>query len=852
MQAEEVIRNSFSSMPRNGDELARLLAFGACLDEARGFPCTSMGVNDVVFGDPKDTMYKLTPRCLGGTMYTLTPAPPPSVYKVELMLSGSTLQSNVFLQQDGSIESRKLPEFARVKSFARTSAFARLCAQPCAEAFYTQMVSVESSVSTTCAAWKSVAYDAFAAILKVLQNPSQHCADVRKLRDELCAAHANSKVTTNFMREAILKAAHQPSACVVCLEAAAIIEAEQERLNAVLLPVFARVKAACSAFFCEFVAGGSFSDVYPLLSFAPAGRDASTMQAYDRCMEKIAKNQRPTVPLPTADCAMETEGNILRWCGHSSRAVRLRDVAGPGFTNTVAGHWNDACVTAHVCENIGESVLARLVVISPETDMDAVLEVAKDVQELARLAEALEVDFKARVRTCCTRVAVDSRELDVLGFERLDAAIQKLVLQAQRLPQTVLKMLKGVRAASCCFDATLSRLLQAEMTVRVRACSEESLVASRRVRTLCPLGRNEYLTYSNDGKTRITRADTQHAHFGVTCEGRIVCVHPACVQNRLQNKHEVPKTATAEDVARAVSAGELSDPVQEFLQTEGRCRVCLGSDHFAVTDDGSSIVCSRCKATVHTPTTLIERHDAASGCVNPAAGISTALEIGTVTCLGCGLVLSDYVCVDSEADERVFLDDGAPDPTHHSAAASAFLTNGSNVTFLAKPRDATPEEVRGFAKYACTHHKMNTYVYTDNAMRLTTWVKRDGHVRALQTLLHDVSPTELLKLSKTSQDVIVSRFRAIRWSNEKMCGTRLLVFALVACEVVAARDRFATFKPVKTSMCCACGKVLLFGEVRTHLLHCGVRLKQKKQDVSHSASLKRRRRLQQELLTLSL
>jgi len=98
-----------------------------------------------------------------------------------------------------------------------------------------------------------------------------------------------------------------------------------------------------------------------------------------------------------------------------------------------------------------------------------------------------------------------------------------------------------------------------------------------------------------------------------------------------------------------VDAGTLKDPVQDFLANEGRCRVCRCSTHFAVVADGSSIACTKCKATVHTACELSERHDEASGCVNPA-GVLTSIETGTVTCLGCGLILCDYVCIDIEPD----------------------------------------------------------------------------------------------------------------------------------------------------------------------------------------------------------
>ena len=646
----------------------------------------------------------------------------------------------------------------------------------------------------------------------------------------------------------MLRVARQPLACGTCLSAAAAIEAEREKLHALLRPVFGHVKATLSAFFTDFVIGSGFARRYPLLAFSPAGCEERTQHAYDRCVKTGLRKQDAQLhgggkskAFEVAD--VDTEAGMLRACGRSSRAVRLRDVSGPDFTSTVAGHWNDACVTAHVCESTHESVLARLVVVTPETDIEAVLNVARGLQGLAKHADGLEAEFGASLRSCCTRAAVDARELDVATFERLEQAVQRLASQFKHLTQVVLVLVKTIQAASCCFDSSLGRLLQAEHTARVRAeadaASAPRCAKVPRARTLCPLGRHEYLTYRNDGTTKLVRSENQHACFGSTKNGRIVCIDPTCV--KLRGGDDAVEDLLAY-VSEAVAAGVLQDPVHDFLQNEGRCRVCLGSAHFAVTDSGRSIACTRCRTTVHTSVTLVERHDAASGCLNPAAGVSVATECGTLTCLGCGLVLSDYMCIDSEADERVFLDDDMADPTHHAAAASVFLTNGSNVTYLSKPRDATPAQARCYAKYAYTHQKLNTYVFTDNAMRLTTWVKRDAQIKALQQMMQDLALTGLLRLAKTSQDVVVSRFHAIRWSSEKMCGTRLLVFALVVCEVVEARERFAAFRHVAQSTCCACGETLACVDVRPHLLRCGMDTRRKKKQVTPGMRHRQRQR----------
>ena len=417
------------------------------------------------------------------------------------------------------------------------------------------------------------------------------------------------------------------------------------------------------------------------------------------------------------------------------------------------------------------------------------------------------------------------RAVDAVAFEALTKLFEVLNGKASKLLQSATQ-LKTAVGSTHCLNSALARVLLMEHAGRLKSSKGDET----RARTLCPLGNVEVLTYSNDGAAKIRRAETQHAKFGQSKDGRIFCIHPACVQAR-GGGCAMPETDSRQDmldfVSTSVDAGTLEDPVQHFLSNEGRCRVCKCSTYLKVVREGKSIACVKCSATVHTSCLLVERHDAASGCVDPGAGVFTSQEQGSVTCLGCGLVLSDSLCIESEADERVFLDE-EDDPTHHAAAASPFLSNGSNVTFISRGRGsskASAEDVKSFKKYAWMHSKMNSYVSSDDLMRLTTWVKRDSHVKHLQDIITDCTAAGILQLSKTSQDIVMQRFKDIRWSSEKMYGIRLVVFALVAYEVIESRERASLFKYHEYSTCCGCGEKVFFRDLRVHLLAC----KQKQQ-----------------------
>ena len=818
--SDDEFRASFASLPRNGEELEFLLAFGNQLDDSQDFPKTNSRVIDTVFGSATDLTFQLTERAPGSNIYDLFPPPGSEIFKVELVFSDGTLKGGVFLLEDGSIESAKAPSFARVRSVARSTAFAKLCAQPCVTAFGLLVSAAQQKMGESVLAWQATAYNAFSSILDIMRDPARHCEHVRETRDELCAVHSSGKVTTNLLLEAFKRAAEQPSACFVCSGAAKDVIRHQKSLTEALFPALDCAKAVWGAFFQTFGIGSAFSARYPLLSFSPRGLQERTRDAYDQCAAQCEKKHVEAILCADFVAEPLSEKELFKMCGKSGRAVRLRDVSGPKLAGSVAGHWNDACVSSHVCERVYEPVLSRLLVVATEVDTEAVLAVARDVLDLRAHVESLEADFLRCLRTCCARVSVDMRELHVPTFEALSRSLAGL---QSRLPKTAASVtkLQAVVDAAACFDAALNRVLNIERGVRERDCRKEG----PRARTVCPHGNQDYLMYTNDGKTKIKRAETQHARFGQSASGRIYCIHPTCVKNRGGKlPQEEGDDCMLQYVAARVAAGDMTDPVHDFLCDEGRCRVCHGSEHFQVTDNGTSISCTECSVTVHVPSTLVERHDDESGCLNPAAGIVTEPATGSMTCLGCGVVLSDYTCIDSGPDERVFLDDeGAEDPTHHCAAASPFLTNGSNVTFISKPRPtkaATERDVRDCKKIVYIHNKMNRYVCADDMMRLTTWVKRDGHIKALHRVIYDVSRTDSLRLTKQSQDFILSRFRDIRWSSEKIYSIRLLVFVLVVCEVARARERAEQFNPVPLSTCTACGVTLSFREVQAHLIRC--------------------------------
>ena len=817
--------SQFSSMPRNAEELATLLSFGENLDRSRVFPSTASSTSrssvvQSVFGNPKDTVFHLKARLIaaeGGKVYDLIPHPLGDVYKVELIFSDNTLRDNVFLTEDGSIESDKTPVFARVKSPARKIAFTRLCAQPCTKALHASINEMQQRMQVQAVSWSAVSYDAFTAILDIVKDPLRQCKDVKLMRDRLCSVRTGSKVKTHVLVEAFLKSAAQPEACPICVAASHDIRSHQNVLNAAIGPVLESIRRLHVSFFMSFEVGTASREMYPLLSFSPRGCEAKSRLGYEQTVKQcLDKTLHPVISADDAFATVPlTSSSLLRWCGRYSRAARLRDVSGPDFSNRIEGHWNDACVTAHVCEELKESVLTRLLVITPETDAELVLAIARDLQDLARHAVVLEAAFGRCMRACCASVDVDMCALDVSMLDAVTAHLDELKGKAQKLMLSMQRLSSAVENAAC-FDGVLSRVLNTEYVARARSCKEEE----KKARTLCPLGNAEFLCYSNDGTTKIKRAASQHASFGQAEDGRIFCVHPSCVVARGgRDGMPVSESDMLAFVRSRVDAGTLKDPVQDFLANEGRCRVCRCSTHFAVVADGSSIACTKCKATVHTACELSERHDEASGCVNPAAGVLTSIETGAVTCLGCGLVLCDYVCIDTEPDERVFHDEGE-DPTHQSAAASPFLSNGSNVTFISRVRGADVVDTKTFNKYAWMHGKMNKYVLAEDAMRLTTWVKRDSHVKWLQEVILDATASGLLQLTKMSQDVVMQRFRDIRWSSEKMYNIRLAAFALVACEVIESRERLASIRFHEFSTCSCCGLKLSYTHVAKHLRQC--------------------------------
>lgn len=796
------MKRNFENMPRDIQELTNMVAFGTRVDDVSGFSKPSTRVMDRVFGSVHDILYTTLPLFEADT-YQLFPTPETNITAVELMFPDKTLQSSVALLENGTVVSKKQPLTARVKSTARTLAFLKLCGQPCVKQFHSQVTAAVQSTAGLRTRWSAVAYDAFAGMLTVANDSSKHCANVLLIRKQLYAMHSTVPMTRNLMVQAVTASAH----CDICVSAAAEIRAHERTVFEVIKELVDTWKQVCKSFFISY--RPAHTSLTPTL-FCPKGQEAVNQAVYKKCVAAgQAKQCTPVTQLGfSADAGFEHNvAAALKVCGRTLRGTRIRNIL-HSHSGTVIGHWNDAAVTTCVCDALQDSVLAKLVSILPDVNMHAVMAVACDVAALSAQLFVFETETQRLLRTCCTDVNVDMSVLSTETFAYLSTCVAEVEAAGCKVAHSVCK-LKDTMDASSQLQFAWDRCAAITKDVTVQRHKEAD--ANGQTCSWCPEGNIEVMAYTSHGERSMQRSSTQHSQYAVhVSSGNIYCMDKQCLERRGAGSLDL------DSVHGAVLEGRLRDPMHDHLQRQG-CVVCGKRHGFLVVDNGRGIRCGSCNTRVHSAPSVVEWHSD-KNCPNPGAGITTAVDTATVSCQGCGLVLSDYMFVENEADERVYADED-DDPRHHGSRPSPYLSSGSDVTYISVPHGDSCDSA-ALRRVARIHSRMNTYVYTDDCMRLTSWVKKDDHVKKFQRMVEDAMEMREIVINRAALAAALQTFKDIRWHTEKVTSARFIMFTLV-CRAMLESESAAVASLHDTRVCRTCCADIPVRFIHKHIMTCG-------------------------------
>jgi hypothetical protein len=800
------MKRTFESMPRDIQELTNMVAFGTRVDDATGFSKPTTSVMNRVFGSVHDIMYTALPLFEADT-YQLFPSPPPDTRTVELLFPDKTLQSSVPLLENGTVRCKRQPLRARVKSTARTLAFMKLCGQPAVAHLHSQITAAVEASTQMRSRWTGVAYDGFSGMLSVANDSSKHCGNVLVIRKRLYASHAALPMSRNLMVQAVTASAPH---CDACVSAACAIRDHEQSVFGLAKEFIDTWKGVCKTFFVS-------CDMTPAVApttFCPKGEEAVAQAVYAQCMSAgQAKKVSPVTHLDFSPGA-GFEHNLavaLQVCGCTLRGTRIRNIL-HGHSGTVIGHWNDAAVTAGVCDALHDSTLARLVSILPDVNLHAVLAVACDVAALSAHVNVFACEIQRLLRSCCTDVNVDMSVLSTDAFSYLTSCVAAVQDAGCTLAQTVLKLKDAVddasqlqfawnRCAAIVKDVSVHRHRDADRKDQ-HPCS------------WCPEGNVEVMAYSSEGDRSLRSSSTRHAEYAQDAStGTIYCVNRQCLERRCQRPP--PEAGDLLVFARTVvAAGHARDPMQDRLHGSG-CAVCGKTSGFTVSADGRGVRCGSCQTLVHSAASVVEWHSDPR-CPDPGAGITTAVDTATVTCQGCGLVLSDYMCLDEGADERNYADED-DDPRHHGVRSSPFLSTGSDVTYISVPKGDSCDSV-ALRKVARVHSRMNTYVFTDDCMRLTSWVKKDDHVKKFQRMAEEALEMREVCVSRAALATALQTFTDIRWHTEKVTSARFIMFTLM-CRAMLDTERAVPQHEMRVCRVCSADIPVRF--IHKHLMTCG-------------------------------
>jgi hypothetical protein len=784
--------------PADAKELNGALTIAARLQCADGFAPGGTPLSDAVFGHVADLTFGVTLVSEEGggeaAVYRLTPVPPTHIHVVELVYADHSVQPGVHLEEGGFFEASHVPVAARVKSRARTIAFARLCAQPAAVSFRTMVDKTEETLCSLAASWYAGAEDCFAAILTAAKGSGHGgvCEHMKAARERLYARGLHSSLTTNVLVEAALQAG---GACAVCEIARGTITRHLDILEGMVTDVRASVFSLHGAFFLKHkVVDGGAPPADSALRFALAQFQALTTASYEKTVEAT----RPPTVISSEGMCMGLEDmatdvqvqSIMRMCGRVCRVSRVRDAV-KKTKNTVQGHWNDACVTAAACDAAEECLLSRFIVVVPGLDTGPTVAVAVAMDALLKASLTLGGEWKRRRRDVCADVNVEMSAVCEPLVKNIAQCVETVVEKMRAVTQVAAALVSSVNDHAA-FEGAMLRTLCVDQEIR-RADVKHADMVSR-----CPLGNEEHIVYDG-GVDKV--AATAHGLFG-RAGGRVYCIHPQCVKTRL--------TTSDDDVLGALHAavqrGAATDPVQDFLQARG-CYVCHNTQSFDVSGDGRSVLCSVCSTVMHCPPVVQEKHGWVH-CPAPLAGMETSLETGTISCRGCGAVVCDSLRLDHEEDERTYAEEEGETASRCSRASNPFLSHHSDVTYLSAHTSNGVATDKGVMKHLMRCKKqMDAFVPRENGMRLTTWRKKDGHVALFQRVLHQAMQVQDVSVTHKAADEATRRFRDLRWFQEKVCGIRLVMFALIVnamCECRVAREAFRQTLSTDETTCPRC------------------------------------------------
>lgn len=759
---------------------------------------------EMAFGSPDDVTYEVHHD--HDDLYTLVPTPSPGV-PVELVFPDRTLQSNVMVDECGNVYAKIHPAGARVKSTARRYAFTKLCAQPVMRQFSTFVDQTVQRVHAAFNEWNSYAYSAFVRILQIAKDSTFICEDVKLQRKRLYASSCSSPIRHNLLVQSLLGSGFGPHSCDMCSSGATAIRAIELELKRIVHAICQPAREVFNMFFLHTAANNV--QKCDVCAFSPPHRAQSTYDLYKYMVANAKHTAARTEPFGFSELG-DLNTVLMSACASTSKTTRVRITQSCPYT----GHWNDACVTSAVCTAVGESVLNQLLVITPDVSVEHLNAVAVKVDMLFKASLVAEKEMQKRLRDYCTNVSVSFSDLEAGMFTSLTSMLQN-VLGALDAAASTIANLHAVIHTDAFLDSMVAKLKTQEHACRVQ--EQKSVLAISR----CPIGNEEYILY---GISRFPEKGFQHNMFGV-CKGTVYCIHPACVQNRFGGV--VPSGDLTDFVHDAVQKGLLTDPMQSYLDANP-CVACKVKTAFGVSEDKAAVFCTACGTNVHCMPMVREKH-CSKECRNPLAGIDTCLESGMATCRGCGEVVCDYLCIEEGEDERSYAEDGDEGNACRTGRVSnVYLSEGSDVTFLSSTKNCDPSAVRRFASM---QNKINKYVFREEYLRTTTWVRRDAHMELFQDVVQSLEERRVIKLTKASTHNAFERFKTIRWVNEKMCGMNAVMLAIIilalqeskaACQLVKGNDR---------GVCTHCGAEMQRSAISAHMRACRRKVGVKRQKV---------------------
>lgn len=777
-----------SSLPSNFKELWGLIQFGTKLDFVDELAKSSTSVSELVFGTTEDVKFDVL--AVEGQLYNVQNKNAHDK-SVELVFPDRTIQPSVHVDEIGNFTSTRAPEYARVKASARKVAFARLCARTFVNEFATEVQAAAGKIQQGAAVWHEKAYDTFQSIISIAKQ--RLCKDVMMERETLYRQHINVTVKRNLMVESVLNS----GSCAVCKQAAADLYRFKQVIQDCVSPMLDAVQTVRSQFFIERPADVNDDAA---TAFCPDHLKDKVHDLFHRVLVSNQSRARGCQP-PLAGgafgfSACSPSSNLslaVNICSATCKTSRVRDTL-PSQIDAVVGHWNDAAVTAALCKASGESVLSALVMVVPELDVSIVLQAAIDIDELAKLAYSLDLEFKRRLKDCCVDLRLTFSDLNAEMFAGTSKLVTELDLCMGRVVKSVQRLQEYISGAAN-FEAILTKTFVQE---REALLKQQKCCVSR-----CPLGNVDYILL---GGGRFPEKGYQHSCFGIR-EGRIYCIDPACVQNR---NNGVPVSG---DLLKFVHEGGVSDPMQDFLSHKP-CSVCENSSKFTLSGDGTTIHCGTCDTGVDCPPTVVEKHDSPQ-CPDPLRGIQTCMESGMAHCVACGVVVCDYLCIDQGEDDRTFADD-EESSSRHGYQSNPFLSAGSDKTYISYAAGSNPSYVKRIAN---GHRGLNKYVLREDGSRTTTWVKRDAHIEQFQRIIESCD----YKLTRASITRATKRFQTLRHDSEKMCSIRLVIFALFAAAMLETRDSLKYVSVCSTCMCC--GATMSRRDISKHMRECKIKNK---------------------------